>query len=80
MRQVSLADGIDLEPNGKQRLMIQHVSAVENEGRLRHGVIDSLVVQFLILFPFRHHSNGVDRRVVLFHRIGPDAETGTQHA
>ena len=54
-----LADGIHLEADLAQFSVRQDVAAVEDEGRLGHGSVDSSEVQGGKLIPFSHHRDRV---------------------
>jgi hypothetical protein len=39
--------------------VIHKVSAVEEEGRLDHRPLDSLIIQIMVFIPFRQNGNGM---------------------
>mmetsp|Transcript_24391 Transcript_24391/g.75200 ORF Transcript_24391/g.75200 Transcript_24391/m.75200 type:complete len:203 (-) Transcript_24391:960-1568(-) len=57
-----LADAVDGEADFAQRVRVDDVPAVEDEGRFGHGVVDLLVVQRLELVPLRRDGDGVRSR------------------
>ena len=56
---VGVANGMDLEANLSQGVVVEDVPSVENEGRLGHGGIDLLIVVGLELVPLGQDGQGV---------------------
>ena len=54
-----LPDGVDVEADLEEGLVVQDVAAVEDEGRLHHEIVDLPVVEFPVKAPLRHDGNGV---------------------
>ena len=54
-----LPDRVDVESDLEEGLVIQDVSAVEDEGRLDHEIVDFPVVELPVEAPLRHHGDGV---------------------
>ena len=59
MGKFGFADGVDVKPDFKEILMIQDISAIEDEGRFSHGLKNLFIIEIFVDIPFGHNGNGI---------------------